>query len=80
MDWSEWIQNIGGSLIDKAATARFVQPYELQKLELEALGQGGYYREGQPGTRTTGQPAPQGINPTVLLIGGALLAFVLLRD
>lgn len=79
MDWSEWIQNIGGNLIDKAATARFVQPYELQKLELEALGQGGYYREGQAGT-SNDRAAGQGINPTVLLIGGVLLAFVLLRD
>ena len=80
MDWSTWIQNVGGSLLEKAGSARFVQPYELQKLELEALGQGGYYREGQPGTRSTGQEAPKGINTTVLLIGGALLAFVLLKD
>lgn len=78
MDWSTWVQDVGSSLIDKAAGAKYVQPYEIQKLQLEALGQTGYYNEGQAGTRA----AAGGMNTTMLLlIGGAVLvAVVMLKD
>lgn len=77
MDWSTWVQNVGSGLIDKAASAQYVQPYEIQKLQLEALGQGGYYNEGKAGTRTA---ATAGMNPTVLLlIGAAVVAVVLMK-
>ncbi len=78
MDWSTWVQDVGAGLIDKAAGAKYVQPYEIQKLQLEALGQAGYYNEGQAGTRA----AMGGMNTTMLLlIGGAVLvAVVMLKD
>ncbi len=79
MDWSTWVQDVGAGLIDKAAGAKYVQPYEIQKLQLEALGQSGYYNEGQAGTRAA---AAGGMNTTMLLlIGGAVLvAVVMLKD
>lgn len=80
MDWQTTIQNWGGLLVDRWSQAEYVQPYEVQKLQLQALGQTGYYAEGQPGT----QPAPGGgfnITPgMVLLLGGAVLAVMMLRD
>lgn len=77
MDWSTWVQDVGAGLIDKAAGAKYVQPYEIQKLQLEALGQTGYYNEGQAGTRVP----TAGIDPTMLLlIGAAVVAVMLLKD
>ena len=77
MDWSTWVQNVGSGLIDKAASAKYVQPYEIKKLQLEALGQTGYYNEGQPGSRVP----TQGLNPTVLLlIGAAVVGVLMLKD
>ena len=79
MDWQTTVQQWGGLLVDRWSAAEYVQPFEVQKLQLQALGQTGYYTEGQPGT----QPAPQGFNITpgmVLLIGGAVLAVMMLRD
>lgn len=69
MEWSEWIQNIGSGLLDRT--------YELERLKLEQRGAGGAYNEGQPATPP---PAANGLNPTVLLIGAAVLAVVLLRN
>lgn len=80
MDWSDWLQDIGGSVIEKAAEARYVQPYEIQRLQLTALGSMGTYQEGQPGVQ---QPAGFNLGRMggALLIGGAvLLAVVLLKD
>lgn len=80
MDWSTWVQNVSAGLIDKAASAQYVQPYEIQKLQLEALGQTGYYREGQAGTIP---PVGGGLaisGNTLLLIGAAVLAVMLMRD
>lgn len=79
MDWSSWVQDVGAGLIDKAAGAKYVQPYEIQKLQLEALGQTGYYNEGQAGTRL---PANNGgmNTTTLLLIGAAVVAVMLLKD
>jgi hypothetical protein len=77
MDWSTWVQDVGAGLIDKAASAQYTQPYDIQKLRLEALGQAGYYNEGQAGTRV----AASGFNPMVLLlIGAAVIAVVMLKD
>lgn len=78
--WEEWVQNVAGSVIKDASQAKFTQPYELQKLRLTALGELGYYNEGQP------QPAvatglfgmSQG---AVLLLGLSLVvAFVAMKD
>ncbi len=77
MEWSDSIQNWAGSLLDKWGSAQYVQPYEVQKLQLQALGQTGYYTEGQPGARV----AASGINSsTLLLLGAAVVAVMLLKD
>jgi hypothetical protein len=78
--WEEWIQDIGGKVIGSAAEAKYAQPYEIQRLRLEQLGQMGYYTEGQAGTlRAPGTVAgmPAG---TLLLIGGAVLLFMFMKD
>lgn len=77
MEWSDSIQNWAGNLIDKWGSAQYVQPYEVQKLQLQALGQSGYYTEGQAGARA----AAGGINSsTLLLLGAAVVAVMLLKD
>lgn len=75
MDWSTWFQNVGQTVIGAAADAQYRYPYEIQKLQLQALGDSGYYTEGQAVRQTTGLG---GISPSVLLIGGAVLVAVLL--
>lgn len=77
-DWGSWLQNVGGSVVNKIADAKYVQPYEIQKLRLQALGEAGYYDEGQPGTAAAQRPL--GLSSGALLIGGALLLFLLLKD
>lgn len=78
MEWSDWVQDVAGSVIKTAANAEYVQPYEVQKLRLQALGDLGIYTEGQQLPRQQAN-ALGGISPTVLLIGGVVLAIVLLR-
>lgn len=80
MDWSEWAQNVGGNLLNKAAEAKWVQPYETEKMRLQALGQAGYYTEGQ---RAPTAPAKPGVvagisNQTLMLIGAGVVAVLLL--
>lgn len=75
MSWETWIQDVAGSVIGKAADAEFTQPFELDRLRLQALGENGYYREGQPGAMPKPQPAVSG---TVLLIGGVALVALLM--
>jgi hypothetical protein len=78
--WETWFQGVAGSVINKAADAKYTQNYEIERLRLEALGDMGYYAEGQPGTiRQTGTVAgiPTG---TLLLIGAAVVAVMLLKD
>lgn len=77
MDWSTWVQGVSGDLIGAAVDAKYRQPYEIQKLQLEALGSTGYYTEGQAGTKPA---ASGGINPTWLLVGGAVLLVFMLKD
>lgn len=79
MEWSNWFQDVAGSVINKAAEAKYSQPYEIDKLRLQALGESGYYQEGQAGTVRPAQGV--GIQPsTLLLIGGAVVVFMLLKD
>jgi hypothetical protein len=78
--WEEWIQNVGGNLIDKAATAEYSQPYEIQRLRLEQLGQMGYYTEGQPGTLPRAGTVAGLPTSTLLLIGGAVVLFMFMKD
>lgn len=83
MSWEQWFQDVSGSVINKAAEAKFVQPYEIDKLRIQALGELGLYAEGQPGTGAVQQrPGLFGLSQqaTVLLIGGGLLAFLMMKD
>lgn len=78
--WEEWFQNVAGSVIKDASQAQFQQPYELQKLRYQALGEMGLYTEGQPQPAVA--PALFGMSQgTVLLLGAAVLVAVFaLRD
>lgn len=83
MSWETWIQDQGANLLNKAAEAKFVQPYEIDKLRIQALGELGLYAEGQPGTGAVQQrPGLFGLSQqaTVLLIGGGLLAVLMMKD
>ncbi len=77
--WEEWFQKVGAQVIGDASAAKFVQPYEIQKLQLKALGELGPYTEGQPQ-----RVAPAGVlgmsQGNVLLLGLAVVAFLALRD
>ena len=78
--WEEWFQNVAGSVIKDASTAKFTQPYEIQKLRLQALGDLGLYTEGQP--QQVAQAGLFGMSQgAVLLLGlGLVVAFVAMRD
>lgn len=74
--WETWAQEVGKTVITAAANAEFVQPFELSKLKIQALGDAGYYTEGQRGVAgNSGAALPSG----VVLLGLAALAFVLLK-
>lgn len=77
--WEEWFQNVAGSVIKDASQAKFQQPYEIQKLRLQALGDLGLYNEGQP--QTVAPAAPFGMSQgMLLLIGLGVLAVFALKD
>jgi hypothetical protein len=80
-DWSGWVQGVLGGVVDKYATSQWVQPYETERMRLQALGQMGlgYYTEGQ--RQQLGVPGPvAGVNTgTLLLIGGVIAVVMLLK-
>lgn len=78
-EWSDWVQDVGKSVIDKVTDNRYVQPYEIDKMRLQALGDLGIYTEGQAGAKPVQQ---QGLtlSPTVLLLGFGVLAVMMLED
>lgn len=77
-NWADWFQGVAGGVISKAADAEFVRPYDVQSMQLQALGSRGYYTEGMAGQRSI---AGLGISPGVLLLAGAaLVAVLLLKD
>lgn len=79
--WETWIQKVGGGVVDKWSTATYTQPYEVQKMRIQALGEQGYYSEGQPGAASQAQRQGLQLSPMVLLLAGAaVLAVVLLKD
>lgn len=77
MDWESWVQQVAGGYLKSRTDAKFQQPYELQKLKLQALGPfGDIYQEGQPVTQGS-----IGSVPPWLLIGGVVvLAVVLVKS
>lgn len=73
--WETWIQRVGGNVVDAWSSSTYQQPYELQKMRIQSLGERGYYPEGKP----MAQPGSMnGISP-IMLIGGVLLLVLLLR-
>lgn len=83
MSWETWFQDVGKTVINQASQAKFVQPYEIDKLRLHALGDLGAYDEGQPmrgGIVQGGGLFGLSQQATVLLIGGALVAFLVMGD
>ena len=80
--WSDWLQGVAGGVISKASDAKWVQPYQVQQMQLQALGPNGAgnYMEGQR------QPAPAasgtvaGLDKkTLLLVGGAVVLLLVLN-
>lgn len=78
MSWEEFLQDAGKTIINKWSDQQYTQDYELQRLRLQALGQTGYYNEGQPGVGQLTAPATLASMKTALLIGGGVLVLVLL--
>lgn len=78
MDWSQWVQGVAGGVVTRAADAKWVQPYEIQKLQLQALGQLGMYQEGQ--AQLTANRQGLTISPAMLLIGAGLVAVLMMKD
>lgn len=77
-DWSDWVQDVSKNVISLAANAKYQQPYEVEKMRLQALSDSGMlYQEGQPA-----QYPVQGTIPANWLVLGGLviLAVVLLKD
>lgn len=75
--WEGWIQDVGKTVVSGYASANWTQPFELEKLKLQAQAQnGGFYTEGQPVSTQRG-----GISPMILLLAGAaIVAIVMLKD
>lgn len=79
MDWGTWTQNTLGSVINLAAQNEYVLQPQVEAAKWQALGEAGYYREGQPGT--TAQPAGLNISGNaLLLIGAAVVVVMMLKD
>lgn len=81
MAWEDLATDWGGRVLDAAIAYKVTQPYEVKKLQLQALGDAGYYLEGQPNGQTKLAPRNAfGVPPGVLLIGAGLLLVYLLKD
>lgn len=77
MEWGQWVQQQAGGLLDAYTYKRQVDAYT-DAMRLQALGEAGYYVEGQRGTLSpVGAQTVGGIPSSVLLIGGALLVAVM---
>lgn len=80
MDWSQWVQNVAGTALDRYTATKQLEA-QTDAMRLQALGESGYYLEGQRGTLV---PVPRqtigGIPTGWLLVGAAVVAVVLLKD
>lgn len=77
--WEEVAQDWGGRMVDAAIALKVTQPYEIDKLRLQALGEGGYYSEGQPGVSNNGS-APLVIPSGLVILGAVVVLFFVLKD
>jgi hypothetical protein len=70
---------IGGGFIQTVTEAKYKQPYELQKLRMQAYGPfGDLYEEGQANIQQVATVA--GIPTSWLLIGGVVVLVFALKD
>lgn len=76
--WATWAQNVSQGVIGKWADSKYTQPYEIQKVQMQALGQLGYFQEGQAGLIANRNGLQ--VSPGLLLLGGAVLLFVMMKD
>lgn len=78
-EWGAWLRDVAGYGIKATVDNRYTQKYDLQRLQLEALGDYGYYTEGQPGVyRRAG--TSMGIPSGLLILGAVVVGFLLLKD
>lgn len=75
-DFGAWAARIGEKLIDATIDAEVKMPNDIERLKIERLGATGYYTEGQTAESNSIAGVP---TSALLLIGGALLVFVLLK-
>jgi len=82
MDWSSWIQDVGKQVITTRTEAKYKQPFEIQKMQLQAMGPFGMpYIEGSASAPTGAAPAAvAGIPTSWLLIGGVIAVVLLAGD
>jgi hypothetical protein len=72
-DWSTWIQGVAGDVASKWASKEYGPQTDTQQaMQLQALGQQGYYIEGKPGATTA-----KATNTNTLYIGAAVAVLVL---
>lgn len=74
--FQEFAQEQAGKLLDLWGRAQWEQPYQIESLRLKALGEGGYYEEGKPGTTTAKAPKDNGL---ALLLVGAVVVLLIAR-
>lgn len=72
-DWGKWFQGITGNVVNLAAQHQFVTKPQIEAQRWAALGELGMYREGQPMQQS------QGVDPTILLIGAAVVAVLMIK-
>lgn len=81
MDWSSWIQDVGKQVITTRTEAKYKQPFEIQKMQLQAMGPFGMpYIEGSASAPPGAAPAVAGIPTSWLLIGGVIAVVLLAGD
>lgn len=80
-DWAGWFQDVAKTVVTSATQAKFQQPYEVEKLKLQAFSQYGMpYIEGKPVQAAMGPSHIAGIPTAWLLIGGVIALVVMVND
>lgn len=75
MEWGDWTQQQLGNILGLAANKKYVLDPQTEAAKWQALGEMGYYKEGQAGTVQQGT-----IPPTMLLLGLGLVVVLMLKD
>jgi len=77
--WSDMLQDVGKLWATSAIQSRYTQPFEIQKMQMQAYGPYGQpYVEGQASGPVV--QASASIPQSWLLIGGAIALFMLMGD